>query len=130
MNQQQTQQAIHTLSTAGLLGLIEGQAEVWLLALDDLRHDDVQAAVRKVVATRTSRERWVTPGDIREAVAVVHHERTERAKPEIARRVPQSVIEVGGDITWKSLAESAMRQGATLAEATRFATDRVLGGDR
>ncbi|WP_402371417.1 hypothetical protein [Isoptericola rhizosphaerae] len=65
MNQIETTTIITVLNRAGLVGALEGQAAVWAEALDDVRFEDGREATRQMIRTRTSAERWVTPGDIR-----------------------------------------------------------------
>ncbi|MFV2143209.1 hypothetical protein [Isoptericola sp. G70] len=65
MNQIETTTIITVLNRAGLVGALEGQSAVWAEALDDVRFEDGREATRQLVRTRTSDERWVTPGDIR-----------------------------------------------------------------
>lgn len=67
MNRTQTAAAVSYLNRAGLVGAMEGQVAVWHEALEDLAMEDVEPAVREIVRTRLSTERWVTPGDIRAA---------------------------------------------------------------
>lgn len=68
MNRSETAAVIAYLNRAGLVGALEGQTVVWAEALADLDVADVQPAVREIVRTRTSAERWVTPGDVRKVV--------------------------------------------------------------
>ena len=126
MNQQQTIRVLRDLNIAGLVGAMEGQAPVWQRALADLRTEDVTTAVDRIIAHRTSRERWVTPGDVRAAVGEIHGEHADAAKPALAARIPDGVRNTGADYTWLSIAQAAMRRGATIDEAVAFATDRVV----
>lgn len=71
MNHTEAVQLITVLNRAGLVQALDGQGAVWATALADVAFTDAQQVARTMVATRTSRERWVTPGDIREAVQVL-----------------------------------------------------------
>lgn len=69
MNRTEAAGIVAYLNRAGLVGAMEGQAAVWADALHDVAYADAQRVVRAMVRTRTSRERWVTPGDVTAAVA-------------------------------------------------------------
>lgn len=78
MNREQATSLIAYLNRAGLVGALEGQAAVWADALEDVDYADAQQVVRHFVATRTSDQRWVTPGDIAAGVRKVALQRLNR----------------------------------------------------
>lgn len=72
MNHTETVQLIAYLDRAGLVQALDGQAAVWTDALDDVAYADAHQVARRLVRERTSRDRWVTPGDIRAGVRELH----------------------------------------------------------
>lgn len=84
MNRADALTLITYLNRAGLVGAMEGQAAVWADALADVRFEDAQEAARWMARTRTSAQRWVTPGDIRELVTTIRDDRVMRGRVYIA----------------------------------------------
>ena|GEM_PF-2444706 len=68
MNQSEATQLVTVLNRAGLVPALEGQGAVWASALEDVPYSTAVVVAKRIVATRTSDQRWVTPGDIRAAV--------------------------------------------------------------
>jgi len=79
------------LNRAGLLLAVEGQAEVWADALDDVEFDEAQVAVRALVKARSGAERWVTPGDVRAGVRDIRRARLAAAGPVLPDVDPDDV---------------------------------------
>lgn len=77
MNQTEAASIVAYLNRAGLLWAMEGQAAVWADALHDVSFVTAQEVVRSMAATRTSGGRSIVPGDVREAVRQVRHDRTK-----------------------------------------------------
>lgn len=76
MNRQEAASVVAYLNRAGLVGAMEGQAAVWSDALEDVSYPTAREVVRQMAAARTSTQRWVTPGDVRDAVAKIRKART------------------------------------------------------
>lgn len=76
MNRSEAAQIVAYLNRAGLVGAMEGQAAVWADALTDVSFVTAQEVAQVMARTRTSRERWVTPGDVRDAVQTLRTART------------------------------------------------------
>lgn len=56
--------AVATFDRANLLVVTDGMVNVWHQALAHLTVDELQAAVGRLLAERTSADRWLTPGDV------------------------------------------------------------------
>ncbi|BDZ40799.1 hypothetical protein GCM10025865_00980 [Paraoerskovia sediminicola] len=68
MNQTEATKLVTVLNRAGLVPALDGQGAVWQLALNDVAYETAQVVATTMIATRTSDQRWVTPGDVRAAV--------------------------------------------------------------
>lgn len=68
MNHTEATHLVTVLNRACLVPAMEGQGAVWQMALADVPFVTATAVATRMVATRTSEQRWVTPGDIRTAV--------------------------------------------------------------
>lgn len=103
------------LNRAGLLWAMEGQAAVWADALVDVSYVTAQEVVRSMAATRTSGSRSVVPGDVREAVRIVRHDRT---KDVTAPNPPQELDgHPGREKTWRLAYMQAIGDGQTPEQA-------------
>jgi len=81
MNRTEATQIVTYLNRAGLVGAMEGQAAVWADALEDVSYVTAQEVVRAMTKTRTSGLRWVTPGDVRDAVTTIRRDRLAKIRP-------------------------------------------------
>ena len=118
MNRTQTVELITYFNRAGLVGAMEGQSAVWADALADIRSEDAQTVAREIVRTRTSSQRWLTPGDIREAVHSLRATRVHRAPP-VTAPDPDNGIE------WRKVWTQLLSDGYHPIEAYRHACAHV-----
>lgn len=103
------------LNRAGLLWAMEGQAAVWADALADVSYVTAQEVVRQMAATRTSGARSVVPGDVRDAVRILRHDRT---KDVTAPNPPQELDgHPGREKAWRIAYMRAIGDGQTLEQA-------------
>lgn len=114
------------LNRANLVGVVEGQVEVWHDVLADLQVADVTEAAKKLTRDRTSRERWVTPGDIVRIVRDIVGDRTMYIEADLQRLSPSleefAAMPISDAVTkWRRIAFSAVRDGATVEEAAEQA---------
>lgn len=91
MNHQEAAQLVTVLNRAGLVPALEGQGAVWSSALEDVTYETAVIVAKRMVATRTSDQRWVTPGDIRAAVVA------QRKVHLDAMATPQPPMSLDGD---------------------------------
>lgn len=124
MNRQEAASIVAYLNRAGLVGAMEGQAAVWADALADVPYVTAQEVTRQMTATRTSVLRWVTPGDVRDAVARIRRARTA----DIRTPEPPASIDAddtAGQIAWTRAFLAAVGDGLDEAAADRAACDRL-----
>ena len=110
MNRQEAASIVAYLNRAGLVGAMEGQAAVWADALTDVSYVTAQEVARQMAAARTSTQRWVTPGDIRDAVARIRKSRTS----DIRTPEPPTTIDpddVAAQIAWNRAYVTAIGDG-------------------
>lgn len=91
MKQTEAASLVAYLNRAGLLQALEGQAAVWADVLGEVRYVDAVEAVRQMSTTRTSDERWVTPGDVIAAVRALRAARVLAAPPPLPNVDPDDV---------------------------------------
>lgn len=123
MNQQQATSLVMYLNRAGLLNAMEGQGAVWADALSDVSYVTAQEVVRSMAATRTTDQRWVTPGDVRAEVARIRKVRTSALgvfypPAELDDDVPKA-------IAWQRAYVEAIGDGETPDAATKRACDAI-----
>ncbi|ROR97808.1 hypothetical protein EDD28_2417 [Salana multivorans] len=124
MNRIEAAKVVAYLNRAGLVGAMEGQAAVWADALHDVAYQDAQQVVRDMVRARTSRERWVTPGDviagIREARrwGVLESDRARRAQ----QIDPPGGLTADQERAWRAEYHEAVIGGAYPDVAASLAT--------
>lgn len=111
MKQTEAQIIINALNRAGLLQAMEGQSAVWADALDGVRYDDAVDAAKTFTRTRTSAERWVTPGDIREEVQAVRRRRATRYAGWRAHITPPDTEDYQLEIEWTRAMERYLGDG-------------------
>lgn len=123
MNHTEATTLVTVLNRAGLVPALEGQAAVWQMALDDVPFPVAQTVARRMIATRTSDQRWVTPGDIRAAVA------TERKRLIGRMTSPQPPQQLADDPraehAWTRAYVTAIGDGHEPADAEQLACDHV-----
>lgn len=111
------------LNRAGLLWAMEGQAAVWADALADVSYVTAQEVVRSMAATRTSGSRSVVPGDVRDAVRIIRHDRLKDM------RSPEPPQELDGhparELAWQRAYRTAIGDGQDEAQADRTACHAV-----
>lgn len=128
MNRQEAASVVAYLNRAGLVGAMEGQAAVWADALEDVSYVTAQEVARQMAAARTSTQRWVTPGDVRDAVARIRKARTS----EIRTPEPPTTIDaddVKAQIAWTRAYVSAIGDGLT-PEVADITACELLGVTR
>lgn len=81
---------IAAFDRANLLIVSEGMVNTWWAALRDLDPQELEEAGMRILRTRTSTERFLTPGDLRAAVA------PSRSAWDRARNVSQERREISG----------------------------------
>lgn len=113
----ETNRVLAYLNRANLTGVVEGQAEVWADALRDIPLTDAQDAAAQLVRERTSRDRWVTPGDIRALAESYATRRVMHARPAL-QIAPEGVED---HAAWQREAEFAIRRGYGFDEARTLA---------
>lgn len=86
MNHTEAVTLVTVLNRAGLVGALDGQTAVWAMGLEDIDYAEAQEVVKAMVATRTSGERWVTPGDIRTGIRKLHEQQAREARQIEQRR--------------------------------------------
>ncbi len=91
MNQTETVNVLAALNRAGLVRVVEGQAAVWADALQSVRYPDAVEAARRMIATRTSENRWVTPGDLRAEIRSLRAARLTAVPPPLPAVDPDDV---------------------------------------
>lgn len=114
----ETNRVLAYLNRANLTGVVEGQAEVWAAALHDIPANDAQRAAAQLARERTSRDRWVTPGDIRALAESYANERVMFSRPWL-QQTPEGVED---HAAWQQSMELAIRRGYDLDEARRIVT--------
>lgn len=115
MNQEDAASLVAYLNRAGLLWAMKGQSAVWADALADVSYVTAQEVVREMAATRTSTTRSVVPGDVRDAVRILRHDRT---KDVTAPNPPQELDgHPGREKTWKVAYMRAIGDGQTPEQA-------------
>lgn len=128
MNRQEAASIVAYLNRAGLVGAMEGQAAVWADALADVSYLTGQEVVRQMAATRTSTQRWVTPGDVRDAVSRVRKARTADIRtPEPPSTLPAD--DTTAQISWTRAYVAAIGDGLD-EEAADLAACQQLGVTR
>ncbi|MGW8565683.1 hypothetical protein [Isoptericola sp. NPDC055881] len=99
MNEAEATTLVTVLNRAGLIGAMEGQGAVWHMALTDVPFQPAKAAATELIATRTSEQRWVTPGDVR---AMVRTRRKRHLDGMPSVQVPQSLDgDPAREIAWR-----------------------------
>lgn len=138
MNRMESTQLVTLLSRAGLLQPLEGQADVWAIALDDVRAVDALTAARDMIRERLGAQRWVTPGDVRHAVRRLRGRRLADARC-IEGEIPPTVLDDQPEraLAWVREYRHQIADGATPAEADARAchvldveSERRIGGTR
>lgn len=121
MNRQEATSIVSYLNRAGLTGAMEGMSAVWADALEDVAYVTAQEVVRDMVRSRTSAQRWVTPGDVIAAVAARRAENLKRLDTPPAP--PESIDpdDAAGQIEWTRAYRSAIADGLDEAAADRAA---------
>lgn len=127
MNRTEAVSIVAYLNRAGLVGAMEGQAAVWADALADVSYVTAQEVARGMAKSRTSAQRWVTPGDISTEVTRIRRERTSRLSS------PQPPQELDGhpgrELAWTRAFVTAIGDGQDEAQADATAC-RVVGVTR
>jgi len=123
MNQQQATSLVMYLNRAGLLNAMEGQGAVWADALSDVSYVTAQEVVRGMAATRTTDQRWVTPGDVRAEVARIRKARTSA----LGEVNPPAELDESPrrSITWLRAYVEAIGDGESPDAATKRACDAL-----
>lgn len=104
---------------AGLLWAMEGQAEVWADALDDIDGGTAKEAAREIIRDRTSDQRAITPGDLRKHVSII---RTRRLQGAITAQAPDELADRPQDFKrWIRLRNWQIGNGRTEVEAQAYA---------
>ncbi|WP_402465734.1 hypothetical protein [Isoptericola aurantiacus] len=99
MNQTEATQLVTVLNRAALVNAMEGQGAVWHMALTDVPYVTAKEVATSMIATRTSDQRWVTPGDVRAAVAA---KRRARLADMPGVQVPQALDgDPAREIPWR-----------------------------
>lgn len=81
---------IAAFDRANLLVVSEGMVNTWWAALQDLDPAELEAAGMRILRTRTSKDRFLTPGDLRAEV------KPARSAWDRARNVTQERREISG----------------------------------
>ena len=125
MNRQEAASIVAYLNRAGLLGAMEGQAAVWADALEDVPALTAQLVVRDMARTRTSVQRWVTPGDVAAAVADIRKANLARIGTPPAP--PESIDpdDTAKQLTWTRAWIAAKGDGHEDAQADGIACTAV-----
>lgn len=115
MNQEDAASLVAYLNRAGLLWAMKGQSAVWADALADVSYVTAQEVVREMAATRTSTTRSVVPGDVRDAVRILRHDRLKDM------RSPEPPQELDGhparELAWQRAYRTAIGDGQDEAQA-------------
>lgn len=127
MNQTEAVQLIAHLNRAGLVQALDGQAAVWADALDDIRPADAMTVARELIRQRTSRDRWVVPGDVRDGVKRLRGERIQAQNAAIADLEPPRELEADypAQVEWRRLVRDGVGDGFMLDEANARACNRL-----
>lgn len=127
MNRQEATNLLTYLNRAGLVGAMEGAAAVWADALPDVSYTNAQEAVREMVRTRTSDQRWVTPGDVAARVRAIRAARFDAAErdPAHVRMCPPPDLDPRGEIAWRKAYRRGIGDGLTPTEADAAACQHL-----
>lgn len=119
MNALEAHAIVVWLNRAGLLWAAEGQAEVWAESLSDVDgHLGLQAA-KDLARNRTSGERPIVPGDIRERVLGLRRDRIRNVPPAAP---PEELADRPRDYQrWQQVRAAAIGDGLSPADADRHA---------
>ena len=119
MNKLEASEIVTYLNRTGNLWAMEGQADAWADALDDVDGTIAFQAAREIARTRASTEKAMTPGDIRKHVEQIRRQRLQGAPS------PQPPQELDGDPVrekrWTKLRAYAIGNGMPYGEADRYA---------
>ena len=129
MNEAEALTLVSNLNRAGLLPATEGQAPVWRDALSDIRYQDAVAAAKDLIRGRTGRDRWITPGDLRDGVQSLRRARIAA----VPLPAPPAALtdDVAGSLRWQRAFIRAVGDGspdayAVACTATGVPPDRAV----
>lgn len=119
MNKLEASEIVTYLNRTGNLWAMEGQADAWADALDDVDGATGFQAAREIARTRTSTEKAMTPGDIRKHVDIIRRQRLQGAP------TPQPPSELADDTQatnrWIRLRNHAIGNGMDYTQADAYA---------
>lgn len=119
MNVLEASDVVILLNRAGLLWAMEGQAEVWADALDDIDGRTAKEAAREIIRDRTSDQRAIIPGDIRRHVTTI---RTRRLQGAPTAQAPDELADRPQDFKrWVRLRAWQIGNGLTPEAADAYA---------
>lgn len=129
MNKTEALKLIGILSAAGLMHVQQDQADVWALALEDIRFSDSTAAAREMITYRTGSERWVTPADVRHTVRKLRNDTISRMEKD--RMPPRELADDSSrERQWIRAWNQGVGDGFTAEQATHQADIAILGAPR
>jgi hypothetical protein len=129
VNKTEALKLIGILSAAGLMHVQQDQADVWALALEDIRFNDSMTAARELITHRTGAERWVTPADVRHTVRKLRNDVISRMEKD--RLPPRDLADDSSrERQWIRAWNQGVGDGLTADDATHQADIMVMGAPR
>lgn len=122
MKETQALLLITALNRAGLLHAVQGQAELWAAALNDVTYEDATEAVRAIITNRTHQERWTVPGDVIAGVRTIRDARINAIMGGTEPQPPEELIDdIASYNTWRRTFNRALGDGRTRQQAENIA---------